>query len=584
MLSVCKVGNEKKDKHRKNRGFRENRRRYTISLRQAGLGSRRDPSHAEEMISGVVDAVDIRNVSFVIANWLLTVTLLPLLPGCSQWRESVGQESEEVISLRFFTGQSPNNVGRFEDKLVWKRTAERSGIDVEFELVPFEVLANQRALTLAGEELPDAFYSARLSSSELYMYGKKGALIPLDDYLASYAPNFHALLERYPELRAGLTMPDGHIYSFPSFYDPDFLSMLIGMPLWVNGEWLERLGMKEPSTTEELLEYLRAVRATDLNGNGEHDEIPFGSVGIQPLLDQLKGAFGLGNRGIAHRFVDVNEKTGALRFIKADPAHRELLAFVNGMKEEGLLARDIFSIKETALNALGQAGLLGAAVVPNPASVMGREEFVGLGPLEGPGGARLYSHIKPPLIHTGAFAVTSANRYPEETIAWMDYFFGEEGATLYFLGEEGLTFERTPDGLPVFKESITRAAGGLTLDQALVPYVTWMGGSYPGFVKEKYFKGSETRPEALTAAEKARDSVPDEVWGRFNFTEEESLWMSTAGQDIERYANDMEREFVNGTASPDEWEQYVARLEAMGLDEYMNIYEQAYRRYDSSLR
>jgi putative aldouronate transport system substrate-binding protein len=509
-----------------------------------------------------------------------------MLQGCSYRVETEKREpgSGQAIALRFFTGQSPNNVGRFEDKLVWKTMADRSGIDVDFELVPFEVLADRRALALAGEELPDAFYSARLSSSELYMYGRKGVLIPLDGYLATYAPNFHALLERYPELRAGLTMPDGHIYSFPSFYDPDFLSMLIGMPLWVNGEWLGRLGMKEPSTTKELLEYLRAVRDSDLNGNGKHDEIPFGSVGIQPLLDQLKGSFGLGNRGIAHRFVDVDAVTGELRFIKTDPAYRELLAFVNGMKEEGLLARDIFSMKETALNALGQAGLLGAAVVPNPAAVMGREEFVGLGPLAGPGGDRLYSHIKPPLIHTGAFAITSSNLYPEETVAWMDYFFGEEGATLYFMGKEGLTFERNAEGLPVFKETIAHAAGGLTLDQALVPYVTWMGGSYPGFVREKYFKGSETGTEAMAAAEKARDFVPDEVWGRFNFTEEESLWMSTVGQDIERHANEMEREFVNGTASPDEWEQYVARLEAMGLDEYMNIYEQAYRRYDSSLR
>ncbi len=239
------------------------------------------------------------------------------------------------------------------------------------------------------------------------MYGRKGVLIPLDDYLADHAPNFYALLEQYPELRQGLTMP-------------------VGMPFWVNGKWLERLGMQEPATTDELLAYLRAVRDTNLNGNGVQDEIPVASVGITPLLDQLKGAFGLGNRGIAHRFVDVDE----------------------------------------------------------------------------------------------------------ETIRWMDYFFGEEGATLFFMGEEGRTYDKKPDGSLVFKESIAQAEGGLTLDQALIPYVTWMGGSYPGFVREAYFQGSETRPEAMASAEKARPYIPSEVWGRFNFTEEESLWMSTAGLDI----------------------------------------------------
>ena len=27
-------------------------------------------------------------------------------------------------------------------------------------------------------------------------------------------------MEEYPDIRKGLTMPDGNIYSLPSFYDP----------------------------------------------------------------------------------------------------------------------------------------------------------------------------------------------------------------------------------------------------------------------------------------------------------------------------------------------------------------------------
>jgi ABC-type glycerol-3-phosphate transport system substrate-binding protein len=449
------------------------------------------------MMEAVNDKRHGRRNPAIHAILLIMAAVMVLVSGCSvRERQSEGQRGEgrqadearetaegmpivrDRIALTFFTGQSPNNIGPYEDKLVWKKMAERSNMDIRFRLIPFEILANQRALALAGEEWPDAFYSARLSSAELYMYGRKGVLIPLDDYLADHAPNFYALLERYPELRQGLTMPDGHIYSFPSFYDPEFLAMLVGMPFWVNGKWLERLGMKEPVTTDELLAYLRAARDTDLNSNGVQDEIPVASVGITPLLDQLKGAFGLGNRGIAHRFVDVDE----------------------------------------------------------------------------------------------------------ETIRWMDYFFGEEGATLFFMGEEGITYDKKPDGSLAFKESIAQAEGGLTLDQALIPYVTWMGGSYPGFVREAYFQGSETRPEAMASAEKARPYIPTEVWGRFNFTEEESLWMSTAGRDIERYANEAEREFVNGTLPLSEWETYVSRLEAMGLDQYMNIYEQAYERYEATLR
>lgn len=483
------------------------------------------------------------------------------------------------ITLTFFTGKSPNNGEPFEETLVWNSYAKLTNVNVRFDLVPFEVLADKRALALAGEVLPDAFYSARLTSEELAKYGEQGVLIPLDALIKEYAPNFKALLDKYPILRKGLTMPNGHIYSFPSFYDPDYLSMQIGTPLWVNKEWLERLGMAEPKTTEQFRAYLLAVKAADLNGNGIHDEVPYSGVGIGTLINQLKGAWGLGNRALGHKLVDVDPVTGQLRFIKSQPAYKELLQYIHGLKADGLLDKEIFSIKESALNAKGQNGVLGAAIVPNPATVMGRDEFVGLGALQGPHGDHLYTQIKVPLVHQGAFAITSANRYPEATVRWMDYFFGEEGATFFFMGEEGVTYTEKPDGTLEYVDSITHHSEGLTQDQALVPYVTWLGGSYPGFVQQTYFKGSESLPEAQAAAEKARPDAIKEVWGKFHFTEDEALFMSTIGADIETYVSDMELKFVNGNVPFTAWNRYTSTLETMGLDEYMRIYEQAYKRY-----
>lgn len=119
-------------------------------------------------------------------------------------------------------------------------------------------------------------------------------------------------------------MPDGYIYSFPSFYSPEFLPMLIGTPLWVKQEWLDKLKLKEPATTEELYQYLKAVKETDLNGNGQADEIPYAGEGINPLIEQLRGAWGFGNRGLGHKFVDVDPKTNELRFFVPMPNIKKL--------------------------------------------------------------------------------------------------------------------------------------------------------------------------------------------------------------------------------------------------------------------
>lgn len=53
-------------------------------------------------------------------------------------------------------------------------------------------------------------------------------LIKLNDLIDKYAPNFKALMEKYPVIKKGITMPDGNIYSLPTFYDPEFQCVILG--------------------------------------------------------------------------------------------------------------------------------------------------------------------------------------------------------------------------------------------------------------------------------------------------------------------------------------------------------------------
>jgi len=489
---------------------------------------------------------------------------------------------KEKIALDFFTGKWNGNSSNYDDVLVWKKYQEMSNIDVNFNLVPFESLTEKRNLALAGGDYPDVFYSARVGSSELTRYGPQGIFIPLNDLIDKYAPNFKKLMEENPDIRKGLTMPDGNIYSLPSVYDPNFLSMLIGTPLWVNEDWLKQLKMEEPKTIDQFYTYLKAVKETDLNGNGKKDEIPYGGTGITSIIDQIKGAWGLGTKGLGHKFVDVVPDTNQLRFTKTLPEFKEMLQFMNKLYSEGLIDKEIFTIESGALNAKGQADLLGSTIVPNPDTIMGKDNFIGLGALEGPHGDKLYSHVKVPMVHVGAFAITDKNEHTEATIRWMDHFYGQEGATFFFMGEEGTTYNKNANGDLEYIDKITNNPDGLTMDQALTKYFTWTGGSYPGFVKEEYFKGSETLPNSMEAAQKAEPNAVEDIWYNFNFTNEETEFMSSVGKDIQDYIGEMEAKFVNGSASFDQWEEYVSTIEKMGLEEYMKVYQAAYERYNAS--
>lgn len=477
------------------------------------------------------------------------------------------------VELTFLAGKSATSASDWNDVMLWKRYAEKTNMNVRFRLAPFESIGEERRLALATGNYPDAFYAARLTQPELMRYGKEGVIIPLNDLIEQYGPNIKSLLDRYPELRRSLTMPDGHIYSIPSFYDPDFLAMLIGTPLWLNRNWLERLGLPEPETTEELYTYLKAVKHTDLNGNGAADEIPYGSLGINVLIHHVKGAWGLGNRGLANPFVDLDEATGRLRFIPADPKYKEVLEYVHKLYAEGLIEKDIFTIGSSEFYAKGSQGLYGSMVMPSPYTLMNQTGYVGSPALAGPYGDRLYSHVKAPLVHVGAFAITNKNQYPEATMRWIDYLFGEEGSKLFFMGIPNESYEETRDGELRYVKSITDNEDGLTIEQALTPYVTWLGGSYPGFVRQPLFKGSESLPESVEAARKVKPYAVKEVWNPFNFSP------GTLGTEITSYVNSTQAKFITGDIPFSDWDKYISHLNMIGLDSYMKLYNEAYQAY-----
>ena len=78
-----------------------------------------------------------------------------------------------------------------------------------------------------------------------------------------------------------ITAPDGHIYSFPWIEElgagKESIHSVNDFP-WINVEWLNKLGLKMPTTTEELKQVLIAFKTKDPNGNGKADEIPMSFI------------------------------------------------------------------------------------------------------------------------------------------------------------------------------------------------------------------------------------------------------------------------------------------------------------------
>ncbi|MFF2156943.1 extracellular solute-binding protein [Paenibacillus chitinolyticus] len=533
-----------------------------------------------------------RAMKLVLACALTTA----VLSGCSSGGgkgAGEGAEAKGVNATGFPIVQEPVTVNAFAAKFfanadwnklkLWQEYEKKTNIHINWETVQKDALKEKRNLLMASSGYPDLFYASAFSKSDLFKYGKQGVFLPLNEYIDQYAPNLKALMEKYPVIKKGITMPDGKIYSLPTLYDPEFRSVFFNTP-WVKTEWLTKLGLKEPENLDEFAAMLKAFKKGDPNGNGKPDEIAWGGVGTTGLVGYLRGAYGLGNHGNANPYVDTEPGSDKIRFIPADPRYKEMLEYIHKLYKDGLLEQDIASVKSEEIDAKGTAGLLGIVDNVDPAAIYNQKGYAGLPVLKGPHGDQLYTYIGSPLGNIGMFILTDKAKNPAAMVRWMDYFYGEEGIKMFFMGWKDDTYKEESDGTVDYVDAIKNNKDGLSLDQAVSQYLIWPGGYYPGFVKQAYFKGAEGLPTSAANSKKADPHVlkPDQIWPAFNFTSEEQQELTTLANDIETYVTEMRDKFIVGDAPLSQWDDYVATLNKMGLDRYKQIYQAALDRYSKS--
>ncbi|WP_371811508.1 extracellular solute-binding protein [Sporosarcina sp. Te-1] len=483
----------------------------------------------------------------------------------------------EGFAAKFFASQDWN------DLMLWKEYEKMTNIKVDWTTVQTEALAEKRNLSLTGGDYPEVYFASAFSKTDLLKYGQQGIFLPLNDYIDKYAPNFKALLEEYPSVKQGITMADGNIYGFPAIYDPNFEALRAGAP-WVMQEWLDNLGLKEPETTEEFYQMLKAFKEKDPNGNGKPDELGWGGgYGINEFISYLRGSFGLNKQGSMNINLDFKPGTEEFRFVPATDEYKEMLEYLHKLYSEGLINQDVFTTTPQEFAAESAKGNFGALNSIDPAELLKIDGYVGLPVLEGPHGERAYNTVSNGLGNMGMFVLTDKTKNPEAMVRWMDYFYGDEGNKMFFMGFEGVTYEEDSAGNFNYLDTITDNPDGLNMDQAISQYLTWPGGYYPGIVRQKFFQGAESKENSTLNAEKVKPyRIKDEdILPGINYTVEESERVSAIMTDIQTYVDEMTATFITGKTDLSKWDEYVKTLEKMGVNDYLEIAQGAYERMES---
>lgn len=455
-----------------------------------------------------------------------------------------------------------------------EETEKEAGIKIDWDIYQNSEWGDKKSLLLAGGDLPDAFFGS-LALSDADVAKNTGVFIPLEDLIEENMPNLKAAFEEDPALRAMVTSPDGHIYSLPKKLP---LRPIAGNSMFINQKWLDNVGLSMPETYQEFYEVLKAFKEEDANGNGDpNDEIPYGGGIMEFLLP-----FGL-PKGAYSSTMTI--KDGEPVYIPTDKAYQEGIEWMHKAYTEGLIDQETFTQDASMADSKrkGEEGsLVGAANGWTPDATFGPNagEYVQMPALEGPDGER-YVMTDAPVYSRNELMITSKAEDPAKLLKWADQFYTEDASIQTFYGSFGTGVEKLDDG--TYK--VLDAPKGESAD--IYAWIHSFRDFGPKYVSEG-FNSKVTLPKSggdglKLELDKQINQYAKEQFPNVVYTAEEMNRLSALGTDIDSYIASMQSKWIVEGGVDKEWKSYISQLNKMGLEEYLNIQKDAYKRYQKNL-
>ena len=436
----------------------------------------------------------------------------------------------------------------------------------------------------------------------LCKYAEQGLILPIEDLIDNNTVYMKAALDSVEGFRQALTTPDGHIYAVP-WYNEAYHEMYYGK-MWINMTFLENCGLDVPETYKEFEEMLIAFRDMDANGNGDpNDEIPLigatDNFGCK-LDTYLMSAF-IYDDGEDRLMINDN---GEVISVFTQEKFKEGLQWLAHLYDEGLIYPDSFAQtrrQRNEINSRVYESMCGA--MPNIHHDIGSRqtgepqrwvEYEPIPPIEGPDGlrtTRVTYFARFGLNRTAGFIPASC-RQPELVIQWLDKLYTEDGYLAQCRGEYGVVWTDADegtlgiDGSPADYKWIT-----LEADHPSYANTCWFQRfpmfytaerrnvlQQPGNMKAEDGTGLESFLYHYSKVNYAPYGVAFEnVVPPMYYSEADASEIARLKTNINTYVEEAIARFITGQLDVEtDWENYLAELDAMGLERYLEIVQTNY--------
>lgn len=473
--------------------------------------------------------------------------------------------SEKPITLSVHMGTKDSGVFK-NDWPIFVKAAELTNVTLEGTL-PDTVsdFSETFSLVMASGDIPDIMQAL---AKDFLEYGPEGAFLPLNDLIDENAPNLKKFLEENPDVKSAASDMEGNIWFIPFIADGK-----AEKGWFIRKDWLDKLGLEEPKTVDELHDVLTAFVNEDPNGNGQKDEVGFfhrnTTIGIEGLLALWDGYIGF-------RAFD-----GKVVYGPMEPEYGVAMENLAQWYQEGLIDKEIFTRGGKARDILladNQGGLTHdffASTGNYNDQLADKIEGFSFDPMLPP--ADVNGVVKEPSARDRAknygWGIAHSNPDPVATIKYFDFWFTEEGRRMANFGIEGDTYTMV-DGQPIFTDKVLKGT------EPPVNVIRQTGAqSNFGFWQDYFYEEQWTTPLAVEGINLYTDNdVFMEKFPTLKFTKEEQDTISKLLPKVETYMGEARQQWILG-AKPVDFEAYSAEMKKLGGEELVAVYQAAYDRY-----
>lgn len=425
-------------------------------------------------------------------------------------------------------------------------------------------------LFAAGQDMPDIIDG----NFNVTQYFNAGLVLDLKPLIEANAPNIKRQLAERGLVTALITNPAGNIPRLPFVY----VERDMAQTWLVRQDWLDKVGLKVPTTIAEVETVLRAFATKDPNGNGKADEIPMGFSDVWGPFYVIPHSFG------AHASNDFYpDKAGKIQYVPTLPEYRDFVAWMAKMYAEKLLDQDFITgnweqyMAKIANNQLGlTVGWMQNAQNWNSSNA--GQKWTAFLPPDGPGGRKAFSEARTAI--GGNCVITKDCKDPVLAIRWLDYYWGsEEGIRYTNWGIEGKSYTLV-GGKPQFTDFVLKNPDGLSAVDALrslgampsVAFIVDPTATTLVGVSDELKKLNEANKKIMTDPFPHYDLLhtpaEDEVFNKY--------W-----NDINTYQNEWLFNAIAGKTAISTFDAYVQKLKDIGLTKVLEVEQGIYDRFRS---